>query len=105
VDLHRRRPSSQTLDWVERVAGARVAAWRRLTGGIGSVVHQLTIDHGSYRDLLVLRQYELADSDTVVMIRQEAATLHAVHDTGVPAPEPIAADADAAKVTGTRPSS
>ena len=58
------------------------------------MVHRLTIDHGSYRDLLVLRQYELADSDTVVMIRQEAATLRAVHDTGLPAPEPIAADAD-----------
>jgi aminoglycoside phosphotransferase (APT) family kinase protein len=65
-----------------------------MTGGIGSAVHRLTIDHGSYRDRLVLRQYELADSDTVVMIRQEAATLRAVHDTGLPAPEPIAADPD-----------
>lgn len=58
MDFRRRRPSSQTLDWVESVAGGRVAAWRRMTGGIVSVVHRLTIDHGSYRDVLVLRQYE-----------------------------------------------
>jgi hypothetical protein len=55
VDFRRRRPSSQALDWVERAAGARVVAWRRMTGGIVSVVHRLTIDHGSYRDVLVLR--------------------------------------------------
>jgi alkanesulfonate monooxygenase SsuD/methylene tetrahydromethanopterin reductase-like flavin-dependent oxidoreductase (luciferase family) len=29
-----------------------------MAGGIASVVHRLTIDHGSYRDVLVLRQYE-----------------------------------------------
>jgi hypothetical protein len=57
VEFRRRRPSSQALDWIERVAGARVVAWRRMTGGIASVVHRLTIDHGSYRDVLVLRQY------------------------------------------------
>jgi hypothetical protein len=34
-----------------------------MTGGIASVVHRLTIDHGGYRDVLVLRQYEYADSD------------------------------------------
>jgi hypothetical protein len=32
VDVRRRRPSSQTLDCVERVAGARVVAWRRIAG-------------------------------------------------------------------------
>ncbi len=93
------RPSAQTLDWVERVAGARVVAWRRMTGGIGSIVHRLTIDHGSYRDVLVLRQYEPAADprslmDTAALIRREAATLRAVHDAGLPAPELVAADAD-----------
>jgi len=112
VDFCRRRPSSQTLDWVERVAGARVVAWRRMTGGIGSVVHRLTIDHGSYRDVLVLRQYEHADSDMAerfaqagaaggaALVRYEAATLRAVHDAGLPAPEPIAADADGRESDG-----
>ncbi len=99
MDFRHLRPAAQTLDWVERVAGARVVAWRRMTGGIDSVVHRLTIDHGSYRDVLVLRQYEHAvdpDSrmDTAARVRREVATLRAVHDAGLPAPEPIAADAD-----------
>ena len=74
VDFRRRRPSSQTLDWVERVAGARVLAWRRMTGGVASVVHRLTIDHGGYRNVLVLRQYEHeflahAGSETAALVR------------------------------------
>jgi aminoglycoside phosphotransferase (APT) family kinase protein len=69
-------------------------AWRRLTGGICSAVHRLTIDHGSYRNVLVLRQYEHADSDAAALVRHEAATLRAVHDAGLPAPEPLAANAD-----------
>jgi len=100
VDFYRRRPSSRTLDWVGRAVGARVVAWRRMTGGMASVVHRLTIDHGSYRDVLVLRQYEVADSDTAAQVRHEAAILRAVHDAGLPAPEPIAADADGRKSDG-----
>jgi aminoglycoside phosphotransferase (APT) family kinase protein len=74
-----------------------------MTGGIASVVHRLTIDHGSYRDVLVLRQYEpgvLAPIDTAALVRDEAATLRAVHDAGLPAPEPIAADADGRESDG-----
>ena len=100
MDFRRRRPSPQALDWVERVAGASVVAWRRMTGGIGSVVHRLTIDHGSYRGVLVLRQYEHADSDMAAMVRREVATLRAVHDAGLPAPEQIAADADGREADG-----
>jgi hypothetical protein len=49
-----------------------------MTGGIGSVVHRLTIDHGSYRDVLVLRQYgpgvlALVGSDTAALVRDESA--------------------------------
>jgi aminoglycoside phosphotransferase (APT) family kinase protein len=76
-----------------------------MTGGISSVVHRLTIDHGSDRDVLVLRQYEpgvpgLVDSDTAALVRDEAATLRAVYDAGLPAPEPIAADADGRESDG-----
>jgi aminoglycoside phosphotransferase (APT) family kinase protein len=99
VDFRRRRPSPQTLEWVERVAGARVVAWRRMTGGVASVVHRLTIDRGGYREVLVLRQYEHRffahiGSDTAALVRDEFATLRAVHDAGLPAPEPVAADPD-----------
>jgi aminoglycoside phosphotransferase (APT) family kinase protein len=53
-----------------------------------------------------LEQYEYADSDMAALYRQqsgwlpatsvrhEAAILRAVHDAGLPAPEPVAADAD-----------
>ena len=80
-------------------------AWRRMTGGISSVVHRLTVDHGSYRDVLVLRQYEpgdpaCADSGPAAMVRHEVAVLRAVHEAGLPAPEPVAADADGREAGG-----
>lgn len=100
MDFSRRRPSPQTLDWVERSAGARVVAWRRMTGGISSVVHRLTIDRGGHREVLVLRQYEHAGHDEAALVRDEAATLRAVHDAGLPAPEPMAADADGRESDG-----
>jgi Ser/Thr protein kinase RdoA (MazF antagonist) len=65
-----------------------------MTGGIVSAVHRLSIDLGSYRDMLVLRQYEHEGSQTAALIRREAATLRAVQDAGLAAPEPVAADAD-----------
>ena len=76
-----------------------------MTGGVASVVHRLTIDRGGYRDVLVLRQYEREffahlDSGTAALIRDEAATLRAVHDAGLPAPEPVAADADGRECDG-----
>jgi len=71
-----------------------------MTGGISSVVHQLTIDHGSHRDVLVLRQYEHAGRDTAALVRAEAAVLRAVHGAGLPAPGPIAADADGREADG-----
>src|SRR5579875_2879150 len=59
VSFSRRHPSAVTLGWVERSlgGGARVTAARRMAGGIASVVHRLTIEQGSGRDVLVLRQY------------------------------------------------
>jgi len=105
VEFRRRRPSPRTLGWVERVAGAKVVAWRRMTGGVASVVHRLTIDRDGCRDVLVLRQYEGAffahlDSETAALIRDEVATLRAVHDAGLPTPEPVAADADGRESDG-----
>lgn len=94
----RRRPSPQTLDWVERVTGARVVAWRRMTGGLTSAVHRLTVDDGSHRSVLVLRQYE--GEHEVALVRDEVAALHAVRGAGLPAPEPIAADPDGSESDG-----
>ncbi len=71
-----------------------------MTGGVASVVHRLTIDHGTHRSTVVLRQYEHADSCSAVLIRHEAATLGAVRAAGLPAPELIAADADGRESDG-----
>lgn len=100
MDFSRRRPSPQALNWVERAAGARVVAWRRMTGGSASVVHRLTVGSGGYRNVLVLRQYEHADEDTTAQVRREAGVLRAVHDAGLPAPGPLAADADGRDTSG-----
>jgi aminoglycoside phosphotransferase (APT) family kinase protein len=76
-----------------------------MTGGVASAVHRLTIDRGGYQDMLVLRQYQpwalaLIDSDTAALVRDEVATLRAVHDAGLPAPEPVAADVDGRESDG-----
>lgn len=104
------RPPAPALRWVEDSlgGGARVVAWRAMAGGITSAVHRLTIDDGTGRtSVLVLRRYEpRADAagraQTAAAIREEAATLRAVHDAGLPAPEPVAADADG-RDTGGQP--
>lgn len=101
VEFDRRRPSRQTFDWIERATAARVVAWRRMTGGASSsAVHRLTIDHGQYRQILVLRQYEDADSDMAAIVQHEVETLRAVHDAGLPVPELIAADAAGREADG-----
>jgi aminoglycoside phosphotransferase (APT) family kinase protein len=65
-----------------------------MTGGIVSVVHRLTIDHGGHRDVLVLRRYEHVEPDTAALVRDEVVALRAVYDAGLPVPEAVAADAD-----------
>jgi phosphotransferase family enzyme len=76
----------------------------RWPGLATSAVHRLTVG-GGYNDVLVLRQYErdllpLLDNGTAALMGDEAGTLRAVHDAGLPAPEPIAADADGRETGG-----
>lgn len=102
-----RRPSPQTLRWVERSLGgaARVVAWRRMTGGIVSTVHRLTVDSGGHRGVVVLRRYEHASRETAALVEHETAILRAVHDVGLPAPEPLAADPEGRESGGHPPPS
>lgn len=105
VDFRRRRPSPQTLHWVETVlgAGARVVAWQRMTGGIISAVHRLTVDAGGQRYPLVLRQYEHAAASMADTVERESGILRAIRGYGLAAPEVVAEAADGAE-TGGRPS-
>ena len=83
-------------------AGWRVEAHRRLTGGIGSAVHRLTLANASGdKRFLVLRQYESCDPRPPV--EREAFALDALAPTPVPAPRLIAYDAQG-KSAGGHPS-
>jgi aminoglycoside phosphotransferase (APT) family kinase protein len=86
------------LDWVvSSLPGAtRVLRTERLTGGMTSVMHALTV-HGHDRRV-VLRQWipehppaEDADDPTLAVAR-EAAVLTALDDCGLPVPRLLAAD-------------
>lgn len=101
IDFLRQRPSPEALRWVERRVGdgARVVGHRRLTGGIGSAVHRLTVEsRDGQRRSVVLRQYDGGEGPSLV--RREAFALDAVARTEVPAPRLIASDAEGEEAGG-----
>ena len=81
MDFRRQRPSPDTVLWVERALGHgfRVAASRRMTGGMTSAVHRLTVERGEgTRLFVVLRQYEQAAPHFTQLVEREAGTLRDV---------------------------
>jgi aminoglycoside phosphotransferase (APT) family kinase protein len=103
VEFRRRRPSPETLRWVEQAAGARVVAWRRMTGGIMSAVHRLTVERHGKRCQLVLRQFEEPRELHRDLVSREAPLFRDLHSAGLAAPElaGVCANGDA---TGSHPS-
>jgi aminoglycoside phosphotransferase (APT) family kinase protein len=79
--------------------GARVVGHRRLTGGVCSAVHRLTVERGGTRTFVVLRQYPgglgLQESLTT-----EIANLGVVAGSGLPVPAVLAADVAGASTGG-----
>jgi aminoglycoside phosphotransferase (APT) family kinase protein len=104
MEFRRRRPTAASLAWVEAQlgAGARVVRWRRLTGGLGSSVHRLTVERRGRRQAVVLRQYE-GDHESGELVEREARALRELALTAVPAPELLAASVTGAEADG-RPS-
>ena len=97
----RTRPQAETLAWVERTigAGARVVGWRRLTGGIASSVHRLTVEQGGRRGSYVLRRWVPdGEHDRYVIgaVASETAVLTALERSDLPAPRVIGSTTDAA---------
>ncbi len=92
MDFRRRRPSPAARRWVEDQLGpgTRVTAWRRLTGGSSSAVHQLTVERRGHHRSVVLRRYE--DADHRRWVDREAAALRRLRGTRLPAPEVLGAD-------------
>ena len=87
------RPPAETLAWVERTIGprARVVGWRRLTGGITSSIHRLTIERDGRRAVYVLRRWPAGAHDDYAIgaVASETAALTALARSDLPAPRVI----------------
>ena len=95
------RPRLEALAWVERTIGhgARVVGWRRLTGGITSSVHRLTVEQHGRRRPYVLRGWPTGseqDEYAIGAVTSETAVLNALERTDIPAPRLIGSTTDAA---------
>src|SRR5690349_15700575 len=91
--FNQRRPSAETLAWVAASMGrgSRIVAYRRLTGGVCSAVHRLTVERRGSRTFVVLRQYP-AGHGLQGSLEQEIANLGVVAGSGLPVPRILATD-------------
>jgi aminoglycoside phosphotransferase (APT) family kinase protein len=100
--FRRRRPSAETLDWVCAAMGrgSRIVGCRRMTGGVSSAVHRVTVERRGVRTVAVLRQYPrgLALEKTM---ETEIANLRLVAGSGIPVPSVLAADTAGTSTGGT----
>jgi aminoglycoside phosphotransferase (APT) family kinase protein len=97
----RTRPPAETWAWVERTIGpaARVVGWRRLTGGITSSVHRLTVERNGRRQAYVLRRWvpdREHEAYAIGAVASETAVLTALERSDVPAPRVVGSTSDAA---------
>ena len=100
----RRRPSAETLAWVAASTGrgGRIVGCRRMTGGVCSAVHRLTVERRGIRTFVVLRQYP-GGLGLRATLAKEIANLDVVAGSGLPVPGVLAADVAGAS-TGGAPS-
>ena len=95
------RPPAQLLAWVEQTLGSsvRVVGWKRLTGGLTSIVHRLTVERNGRREEYVLRWW-VPDSEwhqwIAHAVPREAAVLTKLEGSDIPAPRVIGSTTDAA---------
>src|ERR1700687_723626 len=93
VELVRRRPPDQTLAWVARSVGpkAHVSSWRRLTGGITSSVHLVTVNTPNEPRRLILKRWVEGDlEESRGWVEREAEVLRALERTGLAGPRLVA---------------
>ena len=95
------QPRPEALTWVEQTLGrgARVVARRRLTGGLTSLVHELTVVRNGRRSRYVLRSWPPGNEHQDWILRAvavEAAVLTALERSAVPAPYLVASTCDEA---------
>jgi aminoglycoside phosphotransferase (APT) family kinase protein len=93
------QPPAQLLAWVEQTAGgsARVVGWTRLTGGLTSNVHRLTVERNGRSEAHVLRWW-IPDSGwqewVARAVPRETDILAKLESSGIPAPRLIGATSD-----------
>ncbi|GAA0574832.1 hypothetical protein GCM10010172_69360 [Paractinoplanes ferrugineus] len=99
--FRQRRPSAETLDWVAASMGrgSRIVGRRRLTGGVCSAVHRLTVERHGTRTFVVLRQYP-GGLGLRQALEKEIANLGVVAGSGLPVPSILAADVAGARTGG-----
>ncbi len=100
--FRQRRPSAETLAWVVAAMGpgSRVVGHRRLTGGVCSAVHRLSVERAGERTFVVLRQYP-GGLGLQEPLAQEIANLGVVAGSGLPVPQVLAADVTGASTGGS----
>ncbi|WP_375423065.1 phosphotransferase family protein [uncultured Friedmanniella sp.] len=99
--FRQRRPSEETLAWVAASVGkgSVVVGFRRLTGGVCSAVHRVTVERAGTRSFVVLRQYP-AGLGLEQSVEKEVANLRVVAHGGIPVPAVLAADVDGGSTGG-----
>ena len=97
-----RRPSPAALAWVAGSLGegSRVVGHRRLTGGVNSAVHRLTVERQGTRTFVVLRQYPRGEVALQTALEKEIANLGVVAGSGLPVPDVLAADVAGVETEG-----
>ena len=100
--FRQRRPSVETLAWVAASMGrgSRIVGYRRLTGGVCSAVHRLTVERRGMRTFVVLRQYP-GGLGLQGSLEKEIANLGVVARSGLPVPSILASDVAGASTGGS----
>jgi len=94
-----------TLIWAASSMGkgSRIVGHRRLTGGVNSAVHRLTVERDNTRTFVVLRQYPAGSVALRTALEKAIANQKVVAGSGLPVPTILAADVDGG-ATGGAPS-
>jgi aminoglycoside phosphotransferase (APT) family kinase protein len=73
-----------------------VIGWRRLTGGLTSLVHQVTVEQSGRRRPYVLRRWGSGGDRAEYAVASETAVLGALETTDIPAPRVVGATSEPA---------